>query len=246
MMRGARGGAIVPWQMSERRIAEPKIVLLAAGALVVMLLCIVAIADTGDAWLVVLTALAVGLIGGAIVLDLRRVIAATGDSAEIETPPGRAIIVSTTPMTAEEVLDAVGPSDGEERSIMVVCPAGLTGGGLMAGDHDYARAHRSEAATVAALRRAGINAAGQVGDRNPAHAVEDALALFPAERVVIVAHGPEADVYREHLDLDELQRRTRVEVRVRETASGGALTARRSRATAGGDEAPPEPKSRSE
>jgi hypothetical protein len=91
----------------------------------------------------------------------------------------------------------------------------------MADEHDYARAHRSEAQTVAALRRAGINAAGQVGDRNPAHAVEDALALFPAGRVVIVAQGPEADVYREHLDLAELQSRTRVEVRVRETAPGG-------------------------
>jgi hypothetical protein len=178
----------------------------------------VAIADTGDVWLVLLTALAVGMIGGAITLDLRRVIAATGDSDEVETPPGRAIVVSTMPMTAEEVLDAVGPT---ERSIMVVCPAGLTGGGLMADEHDYARAHRSEAATVAALRRAGINAAGQVGDRNPAHAVEDALALFPAGRVVIIAQGPEADVYREHLDLAELESRTRVEVRVRETAPGG-------------------------
>ena len=207
--------------MSERRIAEPKLVLLAAGAVVVMLLCIVAIADTGDVWLVVLTALAVGLIGGAIALDLRRVIAATGDTAEVETPPGRAIVLSTAPMTAEEVLDAVGPSDGEERSIMVVCPAGLMGGGLMADEHDYARAHRSEGATVAALRRAGINAAGQVGDRNPAHAIEDALALFPAGKVVVVARGPEADLYREHLDLADLQRRTRVEVHLRETASGG-------------------------
>jgi hypothetical protein len=215
MMRRRRGGAIVRWPMSERRIAEPKLVLLAAGAVVVMLLCIVAIADTGDVWLVLLTALAVGLIGGAITLDLRRVIGATGDSDEVETPPGRAIVVSTMPMTAEEVLDAVGPA---ERSIMVVCPAGLTGGGLMADEHDYARAHRSEAATVAALRRAGINAAGQVGDRNPSHAVEDALALFPAGRVVIVAQGPEADVYREHLDLAELQSRARVELRVRETA----------------------------
>lgn len=206
--------------MAERRIAEPKLVLLAAGAVVVLLLCIVAIAETGDVWLVALTALAVGLIGGAIVLDLRRVIAATGDADEVEAPPGRAIVVSTMPMTAGEVLDAIGPVDGEAASIMVVCPAGLGGGGLMAGEHDYARAQRTEAATVTALRRAGINAAGQVGDRNPAHAIEDALALFPAGRVVVVAQEIEADVYREHLDVDELQRRTRFEVLVREVASG--------------------------
>jgi hypothetical protein len=204
--------------MSDRRIAEPKVVLLAAGAVVVMLLCIVAIADTDAVWLVMLTALAVGLIGGAIALDLRRVITATGDTDEVQTPPGRAIVVSTTPMTAAEVLDAIGPTEGDARSVMVVCPAGLGSGGLMADEHDYARAHRTEAATVTALRRAGINAAGQVGDRNPAHALEDALALFPAGRVVVVAQGHEADVYREHLDIEELQRRTRCELRVREIA----------------------------
>jgi hypothetical protein len=85
-------------------------------------------------------------------------------------------------------------------------------------DHDYARAHRVEAETVAALRRAGINAAGQVGDRNPSHAVEDALALFPARTVVVVARALEADVYREHLDADELQRELGVELQVREVA----------------------------
>ena len=135
-MRRRHAGSIIPRQMAERRIAEPKLVLLAAGAVVVLLLCIVAIAETGDVWLVALTALAVGLIGGAIVLDLRRVIAATGDADEVEAPPGRAIVVSTMPMTAGEVLDAIGPVDGEASSIMVVCPAGLGGGGLMAGEHD--------------------------------------------------------------------------------------------------------------
>ena len=66
-----------------RRIAEPKLVLLAVGAVVVIVLCIVAIADTDAVWLVLLTALAIALIGGAIVLDMRRVIAATGDTAEL-------------------------------------------------------------------------------------------------------------------------------------------------------------------
>jgi hypothetical protein len=219
MRRGRRAGAIVRGAMSPRRIAEAKLVLLAAGAVIVMLLCIVAIAHTDAVWLVLLTALAIALIGGAIVLDMRRVIAASGDTAApVEAPPGRAIVVSTTPMTAEQVLEAVGPAGGETRSIMVVCPAGLQGAGLIVDDHDYARAHRVEAETVAALRRAGINAAGQVGDRNPSHAVEDALALFPARTVVVVARALEADVYREHLDADELQRELGVELQVREVA----------------------------
>jgi hypothetical protein len=206
--------------MSARRIAEPKLVLLAAGAVVVLLLCIVAIADTDAVWLVLLTALAVALIGGAIVLDLRRVIARSGDAAAvIDTPPGRAIVVSTMPLTAPEVLDAVGLRAGEARSIMVVCPAGLRGAGVMVDEREFARAHRVERETVAALRAAGINAAGQVGDRNPGHAVEDALTLFPAGRVVVVARGLEADVYREHLDGEELRRERGVELRLREVAA---------------------------
>lgn len=177
--------------------------------------------QSGDAvWLVLLTALAIALIGGAIVLDMRRVIAATGDTAEaVQGPPGGAIVVSTMPMTATEVLEAVGPQTGEASSIMVVCPAGLTGAGLMVDDHDYARAHRVEGETVAALRAAGVNAAGQVGDRNPAHAIEDALALFPAGRIVVVAHGVEVDVHREHVDVEEFRRERRVELHVREVAA---------------------------
>jgi hypothetical protein len=203
--------------MSPRRIAEPKLVLLAVGALLVILVCILAIGDSADALIVVCTVVVIGLIGGAIVLDMRRVITATGDDHEpVEAPPGRAIVVSTMPMTADEVLEAVGRD--EVRSLMVVCPAGLRGGGLMADDHDYARAHRVEGETVAALRAAGVNAAGQVGDRNPAHAVEDALALFPAGRVVVIAHGVEADVYREHLDGEHFRER-RVELQVREATA---------------------------
>ena len=102
---------------------------------------------------------------------------------------------------------------------MVVCPAGLTGAGLMVDDHDYARARRVEGETVAALQAAGVNAAGQVGDRNPAHAIEDALALFPAGRVVVVAHGVEVDVYREHVDVEAFRRERRVELHVREVAA---------------------------
>jgi hypothetical protein len=203
--------------MSPRRIAEPKLVLLAVGALIVILVCILAIGDSADALIVLLTALVIALIGGAIVLDMRRVITATGDTDEpVEAPRGRAIVVSTMPLTADEVLVAVGRSDA--NSVMVVCPAGLTGGGLIVDDVEYSRAHRVEGETVAALRATGVNAAGQVGDRNPAHAIEDALALFPARRVVVIAHGVEADVYREHLDAENFRERG-VDLRVREAAA---------------------------
>ena len=118
--------------------------------------------------------------------------------------PGRAIVLCCETMTAEQVLDAVGT---ERESIMVVGREG-------SGDHGYVHARRVEADTVAALRKAGVNAAGHVGDRNPAHAVDDALSLFPAARVVVVAPAAEAEGYFEPLDPLEIERRIGAEVRV--------------------------------
>src|SRR5262245_45735820 len=115
-------------RMPKRRLTEPTVIVLASGAVVVMVLFVIAIAVTGDIWLVPLTALALLLIAFAIVADLRRVIGASGDGPAVETPPGRAIVVSTMPMTADEVRDALGPAGRKAHSIMVVCPAGLRGG----------------------------------------------------------------------------------------------------------------------
>jgi hypothetical protein len=204
--------------MSRRHLAEPTLVLLALGAAAVLVLCIIAILDTDDVWLVVVTALAIALIGLAIIVEARGVIGESESAPDAESASGRAIVVSTTAMTAPEVLDALGREDGETSSIMVVCPEGLGSGGLLVDERDYDRAHRAEAATVAALRRAGINAAGQVGDRNPAHAIEDALALFPAARIVVVARGTERDIYRKHVNADELRRRTGARLDLREVA----------------------------
>ena len=178
-----------------------KLFLLALAAVLVMALGIVAIAETDDVWLVVLCVAAVAAIGTAIAFDLVRV-AGSGDETEITAPRGRAIVVCTEPMTAEQVRELVGPA----TSIMVVAPE----------RPDYIHARRVEAETVAALRNAGIRAAGHVGDRHPELAIEDALALFPAASVVVIARGAEASVYHEHVDFEAIRERTGAEVRVLE------------------------------
>jgi hypothetical protein len=198
------------------RKSEPKVILLALAAGAVLVLCILAIIERDAVWIALLTVVAIAAIGLAIVAALRGVIAESGDEQELPPPPppGRAVVVCTAPMTAEQVLDALGPA--EHRSIMFVAPEGLGGRGLMVDERDYARALQAETSTVAALRRAGLNAAGHVGDRNPVHAIVDALALFPAGQVVIVARADELELYRQHVDGDELKRRTGADIRVRE------------------------------
>jgi hypothetical protein len=200
-------------------LSEPKVIVLAAGIVLIGVLCVVAIAVSGDVWAVPVAAVAIGLVALAIDVDLRGVIAETGADEDERLPPvpdGRAIVMCTGAMTAEQVRDAVDTTSADCRSIMFVAPEGLGTGGLMVDKLDYERALQAETATVAALRRAGINAAGHVGDRNPEHAITDALALFPAGNVVIVARGPERDLYRRHLDVEGLTRRTGTEIRVLE------------------------------
>jgi hypothetical protein len=199
-------------------ISEPKIVLLAAGMLVIGLLCVVGIADTGDAWMVVLSVLAIGLVGLALVVELRRVITDSGGNDVIVEPasPGRTVVMCTASMTAEQVLGVLDTDPPGDRSVMFVAPEGLGSGGLMVDKVDYDRALRAETTTVAALRRAGINAAGHVGDRNPEHAIVDALALFPAANVVIVARESEGELYRRYVHVEALSRRTGADVQMLE------------------------------
>jgi hypothetical protein len=205
---------------ARHRISEPTTIVLALGAAAILVMAVIGIIETGDIWLAVVTVVALALIGLAMAANLRGVISDTGDAARpAPPPPGRSVVVCTARLTPEQVLGALGAAGAEHKSVMFVAPEGLGGRGLMVDEHDYARALQAETATVAALRKAGINAAGHVGDRNPAHAIHDALDLFPATNVVVVAQAAELDVYREHVDCDELQRRTGADVRVLEATA---------------------------
>jgi hypothetical protein len=54
------------------------------AALAVPMLCILATFDTADAWLVLVTAVSIALIALVVVIDLWRVVDATGDDAQRE------------------------------------------------------------------------------------------------------------------------------------------------------------------
>ena len=62
------------------------------------------------------------------------------------------------------------------------------------------------------LEEAGIDAAGQVGESEPAVAIEDALATFPADRIVIFSHPDGERDYREDQGLAEGESRWGVPV----------------------------------
>jgi hypothetical protein len=102
-----------------------------------------------------------------------------------ETVGGRALL--------EELQSRV---QGETRSeLLVVCPP-LAGSAAehWSSDVDDAipEAKKRLEASVEAMRAAGLNASGRVGDHHdPNQAIEDALKVFPADEVVISTHPPE-------------------------------------------------------
>jgi hypothetical protein len=84
-------------------------------------------------------------------------------------------------------------------------------------DDAIARAREIEEAAVAKLRGADVQAGGEVGEAEPLQAARDALALFPADRVLILTHEDDERAYRED-ELDAARAELGVPVTVRRVA----------------------------
>ena len=77
-------------------------------------------------------------------------------------------------------------------------------------DDAIAEAETAQEETVERLEEEGVDAAGDTGESEPAVAIEDALATFPADRIVVFSH-PDLD-YREDAGLADAERRFGVPV----------------------------------
>jgi len=118
------------------------------------------------------------------------------------------LILASEPVSAPDVRDAVG-EDVSDAEVMVVPPA-LTHSPLRfwASDVDEAIEHAqsTQRQTVKRLREEGIPAQGDSGESAPLQALEDNLALFAADRIVIFSHPEGERDYRED-ELEEAERR---------------------------------------
>jgi hypothetical protein len=223
-----------------------RIVFLALAAFSVLTLCIHAIANTQRWWVIAVAVVAEMAIFTVIGMDVRRLMAEDDDDEErpaspVTRDPGgarvepgtaftgvagddRAVILTTSPAGPGDVLAALGVEAGGDAaarvSVMVVSPEGF---GHFNHDDEryYAEARRAEGETVDALRRAGVHAAGHVGDHDAAQAITDALVLFPATRVVVLSRGADtAAALRADVDPDALGRRTGANIKFVELRAG--------------------------
>jgi hypothetical protein len=85
-------------------------------------------------------------------------------------------------------LDVV-PLDAPNANVLVVAPALNSRLRRWASDEDRARRRAAERlrAYLDQLEKLGVHAEGRVGDTDPLLAIADALAMFPADEIVIAA-----------------------------------------------------------
>ena len=124
------------------------------------------------------------------------------------------LVLTPEPIDADALRAVVG-DDAEGAEVLVISPA--TNQSKLAfwvsdPDQAIAEADAAQEETVERLEEAGVDAAGGTGESEPALALQDALATFAADRIVIFSH-PEGDRdYREDEGLAEAEARFGVPV----------------------------------
>ena len=123
------------------------------------------------------------------------------------------LVVTPEPVDAQLLRATLG-DEVEGAEVLVVSPATHQSKlAFWVSDPDEA-IHEAEVAqeeTVERLEEEGIDAAGDTGESEPALAIQDALATFPADRIVIFSHAGEKD-YREDEGLEGADQRFGVPV----------------------------------
>ena len=120
----------------------------------------------------------------------------------------RPLVLTSEPITAQQLRDALGQPVGADLEVMVVAPA-LHESALrfwMAdADEAIARADRVRRQTAVKLEGSGVATQAATGESDPIQAIQDALQTFEADRILIFRHPGEQQRYREDVDLDEVR-----------------------------------------
>jgi hypothetical protein len=132
----------------------------------------------------------------------------------VRTGAMKLLVLTPEPVDADLLRATLG-DEVEGAEVLVVSPA--TNQSPLAfwvsdSDQAIAEAERAEEESVERLEEAGLDAAGDTGESEPAVALQDALATFPADRILVFSH-PEGDRdYREDKGLKDAEERFGVPV----------------------------------
>jgi hypothetical protein len=115
--------------------------------------------------------------------------------APAASPPNehRILVVANETVGGRELLQALRNRAGGRRAVvLVVCPALNSPIRHWASDEDGAREAAGDrlALSLQAMRAAGLDASGEIGDGDPLQAIEDALRTFQPDELVVSTHPP--------------------------------------------------------
>jgi hypothetical protein len=121
------------------------------------------------------------------------------------------LVLTTEPISASRLRAAIGDSKSlEDAEVMVVAPAlheNALRFWLSDADEAIAKADAVRRETVHELGDEAVAASGDTGESDPLEAIEDALATFAADRIVLFTHPKQGQRYREDVDVGELEDR---------------------------------------
>lgn len=121
----------------------------------------------------------------------------------------KVLVVTSEPISADELRGALGDVDPTDAEVMVVAPA-LQDSPLKFwvsdADEAIARAEEVRAKSVEQLRRDDVPAKSETGEADPLAAIQDALQTFSADRIVVFTRG-NGQRYREDVDPEQVEER---------------------------------------
>ena len=128
--------------------------------------------------------------------------------------PKKILALVSEPISADALRSAVG-DEASDAEVLVVAPALNSRKRFFLADPDPAieRAEEVQQETVERLDEEGIDAAGGTGEEDPLLALQDALATFPADEVVLFTHPGSKQNWLEEGLVDEAVSRFDVPVR---------------------------------
>ena len=118
----------------------------------------------------------------------------------VPTRPRRVLVISNETVEAEILRETIA-ARARATQVVIVAPALNTRLRHWLSDEDPARraAERRLAGAVAALRAAGVDVdEAEVGDADPLVAIEDALAVFAADELLVATHPEERSNWLAH------------------------------------------------
>jgi hypothetical protein len=124
------------------------------------------------------------------------------------------LVVTPEPVDAGMLRSAMG-DEVRGAEVLVISPA--TNRSKVAfwvsdSDEAIAEAEQAQQESVERLEEEGVDAAGDTGESEPAVAIQDALATFAADRIVLVSHPGSDRDYREDAGLADAEQRFGVPV----------------------------------